>query len=165
MTRKRMVLASAVAAIVVLAAEAASIAALDAASAPCTRSQLSVRSNGSQGAAGTIYGAWVFTNVSKATCTLHGYPSLRLYGKRGRPIPTHVKQDLRPRPSTVRLKPGASATFRTSYSDVAVPRCPVSSVIQITPPHTGESLFIPAVLTPCRGVVHISAVWAGIHHA
>jgi len=165
MTRITMLLATALAAIVVFAAEPATVAARAATPGPCTRSQLSVRSNGSQGALGTIYGAWVFTNVSKATCTVRGYPALQLYGKRGRPIPTHVKRDLRPRPRTVTLKPGASATFRTSYNDVAVPRCPVSSVIQITPPHAAASLFIPAVLTPCRGIVHESAVFAGIHHA
>jgi hypothetical protein len=41
----------------------------------------------------------------------------------------------------------------------------VSSVIQITPPDIPNSLFIPAVLTPCRGLVHVSAVMAGIRHA
>jgi hypothetical protein len=44
------------------------------------------------------------------------YPSIDLYGKRGRPIPTTVKQDLS------RANTGAcarrSATFLTSYSDV-----------------------------------------------
>ncbi|MGZ4148854.1 MAG: DUF4232 domain-containing protein, partial [Actinomycetota bacterium] len=110
---------------------------------------------------------WVFTNVSKTTCTLEGYPSLALYGKQGRPIPTTVKRDLPPGPTAVTLAPGGSATFRTSYSDVPSSRraCPVSSVMQITPPDVGKSLFIPAILAPCRGLVHVSAVRAGIHHA
>jgi Domain of unknown function (DUF4232) len=164
--RTKALLAGSVTAIVVLAAVPASIAALHAAVAgPCSRNQLSVRSNGWEGAAGTIYGAWVFTNVSKAKCTLSGYPSLDLYGKRGRPIPTTVKRDLPPGSTAVTLAPSGSATFRTSYNEVAVPRCPVSSVIQITPPGMAKSLFILATLTPCRGLVHVSAVRAGIHHA
>jgi uncharacterized protein DUF4232 len=169
--RKRMLmsrkvfLASVAIASIVLMTVPASIAGLRATPSTCARSQLTVRSNGWEGTAGTIHGAWVFRNVSKETCTLEGYPSLQLFGKGGRPIPTHVKEDLRPLPSTVTLKPDASATFRTSYNEVAVPRCPTSSVMRVTPPGARKSLFIPATLTPCRGVVHVSAVWAGIHHA
>lgn len=166
--RTRALLAGSITAIVVLAGVPASIAALHAAAvAPCVRDQLAVRANGGEGAAGTIYNAWVFTNVSKTKCTLSGYPSLHLYGKRGRPIPTTVQRDLPPGPTAASLAPGASATFRTSYSDVpsSSRRCPESSVMQITPPDVERSLFIPATLTPCRGLVHVSAVRAGIHHA
>ena len=166
--RTRELLAGSITAIVVLAAVPASMAALHAAAAgPCVRNQLAVKANGGEGAAGTIYNAWVFTNVSKTKCTLSGYPSLELYGKRGRPIPTTVQQDLPPGPTAVTLPSGASATFRTSYSDVPSSRrrCPVSSVMQITPPDAEKSLFIPAVLSPCRGLVHVSAVRAGIHRA
>ncbi|MGE5227073.1 MAG: DUF4232 domain-containing protein [Planctomycetaceae bacterium] len=167
-TRTRAFLAVGIAAVVVLAAVPASMAALHARStATCVRNQLGVRSNGSQGAAGTIYGAWVFTNVSKTTCTLTGYPSLALYGTRGRPIPTTEKRDLLPGPRLVTLAPGASATFRTSYSDVPSSRraCPMSSVMQVDAPGVAQPLFIPATLGPCGGLVHVSAVRAGIHHA
>ena len=166
--RPRALLAGGITAIVLLAAVPAAMAALHArATGSCIRNQLAVKANGSQGAAGTIYGAWVFTNVSKETCTLSGYPSLALYGNQGRPIPTTVKRDLTPGPRLVTLAPGDSATFRTSYSDVPSSRraCPVSSVTQVTPPGVKESLFIPATLQPCRGLVHVSAVRAGIHHA
>jgi len=164
--RSRAFLAAGTTAIIVLASLVTSMGALSAAtSGPCGRHQLAVTSNGSEGAAGTIYGAWVFTNVSDRRCTVSGYPSLQLYGRRGRPIPTTVRRDLPPAPRVVTLRPGDAATFRTSYSDVAARRCPVSSVIQITPPDVPNSLFIPAVLTPCRGLVHVSAVVAGIRHA
>ena len=133
--------------------------------ANCRRNQLGVRSNGTEGTAGTIHGAWVFTNLSKTTCKLNGYPDIRLYGKQGRPITTHVKTDLKPAPTNVRLASGASATFRTSYSDVSSGgRCPTSSVAQITPPNAAAPLFIPAVLGPCEGVVHVSGVRPGVHH-
>ena len=51
------------AAIVVLAAlPAVSTALRPAPPASCVRNQLGVRANGINGAAGTIHGAWVFTN-------------------------------------------------------------------------------------------------------
>ena len=133
----------------------------------CVRSQLGVRSNGTNGAAGTIYGAWVFTNLSATACTLNGYPDLQLFGRTGRPIRTIVRRNLPPGPSSVRLAPGGSATFRTSYSDVAPgpTPCAMSAVAQITAPNVTASLYIPAALAPCRGVVNVSAVRPGVHHA
>jgi hypothetical protein len=162
--------AAIVAAIVVFAAIPAAYAALHATQttpANCTRDQLGVRSNGISGTAGTIHGAWVFTNVSPAACTLNGYPDLQLYGRRGRPITTTVVADLPPAPSDVTLAPGGSGTFFTSYNDVTTGshQCATSAVIQITPPNAVESLFIPAQLQACNGIVHVSAVRAGVHHA
>jgi hypothetical protein len=135
--------------------------------ADCVRGQLGVRANGTNGAAGTIYGAWVFTNLSTTTCRLNGYPDLQLYGRTGRPIRTVVRRNLRPAPSVVTLAPGGSATFRSSYSDVSsTPKpCPVSAVMQVTAPNATASLFIPAQLAPCRGIVNVSAVRAGAHPA
>ena len=160
--------AAIVAAIVVLAAVPAAYAAIHAAQAPanCTRDQLGVRSNGISGAAGTIHGAWVFTNVSPTSCTLNGYPDLQLYGRRGRPITTTVVKDLPPAPTDVILAPGGSGTFFTRYSDVPAGggQCATSAVIQITPPNAVDSLFIPAQLQACNGIVHDSAVRAGVHH-
>jgi type II secretory pathway pseudopilin PulG len=157
-----------VAAIVALAAFPTVSAALQSAAlASCLRNQLGVRANGINGAAGTIHGAWVFTNVSAKACDLDGYPDIQLYGRRGRPIPTTVKRNLPPAPSLVKLLPGGSATFYSSYSDVSSGpgTCPTSAVIQITPPNATGSLFIPAKLQACRGVVHVSAVRAGVHPA
>lgn len=156
-----------VAAIVVLATVPAALHAAQRTSGNCARDQLGVRDNGWSGAAGTIHGAWVFTNLSGTTCQLFGYPGMQLYGRRGRPIPTTVKQDLPPTPTHVTLAPGASATFFSSYSDVpsgALP-CPKSAVARITAPNTAASLYIPAQLQPCRGVVSVSAVLAGVHPA
>jgi hypothetical protein len=159
-----------VAAIVVLAAVPAASAALHAVHRTppnCVRDQLGVRDNGVNGTAGTIHGAWVFTNRSESACRLFGYPSMQLYGRVGRPIPTTVKRNLPPTPAEVRLAPGASATFFSSYSDVTSGshQCPTSAVVRITPPNAIASLFIPAQLQACGGVVHVSAVEPGVHHA
>jgi len=165
MTTGRKVLLTATMATVIGMVVITPIALHAATTGPCARHQLHVRSNGTQGAAGTIYGAWVFTNVSTDPCTMSGYPSLALYGKGGRPIPTTVKQDLQPGPTDVTLRSGGSATFHTTYNEVAEPRCPTSFVMQVAPAGSTKALFIPATLVPCRGIVHISAVQAGIHRA
>jgi hypothetical protein len=135
--------------------------------ADCRRDQLGVRSNGTEGTAGTIHGAWVFTNLSGTACRLEGYPDLQLYGRSGRQIRTIVRRNLPPAPRVVNLAPGASATFFSSYSDVpsTARGCAMSHVMQVTAPNATESLFIPAELGPCRGIVQVSAVTAGIHHA
>ncbi len=171
MTRTRTNLfAGIITAIALVAAAPAAIAVLHAVhrtTPTCARRQLSVRDNGSEGAAGTIHGAWVFTNRSATACRLSGYPSVQLYGRGGRPIHTTVRRNLPPTPTQMTLAPGASATFLSRYSDVVSgsDRCPTSSVIGMTPPHAGASLFIPAELQACGGVVHVSAVRAGVHHA
>jgi len=163
-------IAAGLAGVIALAAVPAALASRHATprvAATCSRSQLGVRANGQMGAAGTIYGAWVFTNVSTTACTLNGYPDLQLYGRTGRPIRTVVKRNLPPRPSSVTLTPGGSATFFSSYSDVASgpTPCAMSEVVQITAPNVSAPLFIPAELAPCRGIVNVSAVRAGVHHA
>jgi hypothetical protein len=157
-----------IAAIVVLAAVPAAVAAFHTTAPPtCIRHQLGVVLHDTQGAAGTIHGAWLFTNLSGAACTLDGYPDMQLYGHTGRPLPTTVNQSLPPSPTLVTLAPGASATFFSSYSDVpsGTGQCPTSAVVQITAPNVVESLFIPAQLQACGGVVNVSAVRRGVHHA
>jgi hypothetical protein len=168
MRRTRNLVAGLAAAIVVLVAVPAASAALHAARgvpAACTRDQLGVRANGTEGTAGTIHGAWVFTNRSDTSCTLNGYPDLQLYGRLGRPISTTVQDTLPPAPSAVVLAPGGAGTFFTAYSDVSPTPCPNSGVMAVTAPNDIASLFIPARLQPCGGVIQVSAVRAGVHHA
>lgn len=168
MRDKRVAVVGAIVAAVILTAIPAALAAHHASRTPavCLRNQLSVRDNGTDGGAGTIHGAWVFTNRSNTSCTLNGYPDIQLYNRGGRPIPTTVKRDLPPGPTLVTLAPAGSATFFSSYNDVSSgSNCRTSSVIQITPPAAAGSLYIPAALQACNGIVHVSAVKAGIHHA
>jgi len=157
-------IAGMVPAILVPAASAA-LGAVQVAAPACLRDQLGVRSNGTSGALGTIHGAWVFKNLSTTTCSLDGYPNLQMYGRFGRPLPTTVSDSLQPSPSTVTLDPGKSATFLSSYSDVTTgtPRCPTSSVLQITAPNAAESHFLPADIQACNGTINVSAVEAGVH--
>ncbi len=161
-------IAGVAAAIFVLAAVPAALAGLHSQSvATCARGQLGVRDNGINGAAGTIHGAWVFTNLSSTACKLSGYPDMQLYGRAGRAIPTNVKHTISPGPAAVRLAPGASATFYSSYNDVesGAHACPTSQVAGITAPGGSSPLYIPARLQACRGIVNVSAVLAGVRPA
>ena len=157
-----------VAVIVVLAAVPAASAALHAGrlTPTCVRDQLGVRANGTEGTVGTIHAAWVFTNRSGSACSMNGYPDLQRYGRAGRPLATTVQTDLPPAPSAVTLAAGGSATFFTSATDVVSgsDRCPASAVLEITAPGADAPLFIPARVQACDGILHVSAVRAGVHH-
>ena len=78
---------------------------------------------------------------------------------------TTTKRNLSPAPSHVTLTPGSSGTFFTEYSDVpsGTKKCRSSRVAEITAPNASAGLFIPASLDACGGLIHVSAVEAGVH--
>jgi len=166
MKRHRTVVVGSIVALLLAGAIPVALAAFrGGAASTCSQSQLNVRENGSEGAAGTIRGAWVFTNRSNSTCSLNGYPDLQMYRKGGRPLATTTKKNLSPGPSQVVLDPDDSGTFLSSYSDVpsGSEKCTSSRVLEITAPGAGAGLFIPATLMPCGGVIRVSALEAGVH--
>ncbi|MFL5767391.1 MAG: DUF4232 domain-containing protein [Actinomycetota bacterium] len=167
MRRHRAIVIGSIAALLVAGSIAAAMTAFGgtAAANACSRNQLNVRDNGSEGGAGTIRGAWVFTNRSDTTCSLNGYPDLQLFRNGGRPLSTTTKKNLAPAPTRVVLHPDRSATFLSSYSDVpsGSEKCGTSRVLEITAPGATAGLFIPAKLGPCGGVIRVSAVEAGVH--
>jgi hypothetical protein len=166
MRRHRTIVIGSIAALLLAGSIPVAMAAFRGGSASaCSQSQLNVRENGSEGAAGTIRGAWVFTNRSNDACTLDGYPDLQMFRKGGRPLATTTKHNLPPAPSEVVLDPDDSGTFLSSYS--AVPsgseKCTSSRVLEIIAPDAAGGLFIPAELMPCGGVIRVSAVESGVH--
>jgi hypothetical protein len=72
---------------------------------------------GSAGAGNIVY-RLVVTNTSKTTCTLTGLPLVRLFGKTGKALPTHVVPVFRPGLTAVlvRLAPGHSAHATARFS-------------------------------------------------
>jgi hypothetical protein len=86
----------------------------------CSGSQLKAAFNvvrGSAGAGNIVY-KLVVTNKSTAQCSLSGTPVVRLYGKTGKALPTHVMPTFRPGLTAVlvRLVPGASAHATARFS-------------------------------------------------
>jgi hypothetical protein len=116
---------------VVVAAVAASTASATPKIAFCKGSQLSgtfAAIPGSAGAGNIVY-RLTLKNVSKTQCAVTGLPQGRLLGKKGNPLPTHVRA-AHPGMLTavlVRLAPGHKAYANARFSpDVPGPGEPVS---------------------------------------
>lgn len=137
----------------------------------CQVSQLQVSPGTPNGAAGTIYFSFVFTNTSPSTCTLNGYPGMQLLDASGNNLPTNVIRGgvtfgtpaANQPPSTVTLAPQQQAVFDGSYSDVPSGNetsCPTSASTLITPPNDFSSATVTFQSTACGGNIHVSPVFA-----
>jgi hypothetical protein len=127
---------------------------------PCVGSQLAASFKvvpGSAGAGNIVY-ALRLRNRSKVTCFVSGLAGLRLLGKTGRPLPTHVAPAFRPGLTAVRaaLRPGRTARAEARFSpDVPGPgepqtakQCePTAYWVRVTPP-PGGGLTVGPVLPP-----------------
>ncbi len=127
-----------------------------------------------QGAAGTITGTVIVTNVSAAACTVNGYPTLHLYSGTLAPLTVtqvngltvHVSQAANAPPSSVTLAAnGGTAQFAYQYSDVpsgSETTCPQSEAASVTLPDGGvSSPTFQLSLQPCdNGTVYVSPLYA-----
>jgi Protein of unknown function (DUF4232) len=141
---------AAVLAIVAAAALACAAGGHSAGVVSCKGAQLASKFSyvpGSAGAGNVVYKLTV-TNRSSQLCAVTGLPAVKLLGRTGNPLPTHVKAVFRPGLTAVlvRLAPGGSAKATARFSpDVPGPgepvsgtRCePVSYWVRITAPGGG----------------------------
>jgi hypothetical protein len=143
--------------------------------APCTGAQLSGTFSvvyGSAGAGNIVY-ALRLRNRSKQTCFVSGLAGLRLLGKTGRALPTHVVPAFRGGLTAVRvvLAPGRRAKATARFSpDVPGPgegatrQCePTAYRVRVTPPPGGGTLVAPVTPpTPVceHGSLQLSALSA-----
>ena len=75
----------------------------------CSTPDLAAQLKGGGAAAGQRYATIVLTNTSGRTCTVHGYGGMALLGAPGQGVPTDLRRNAAPAPTTVSLTPGASA--------------------------------------------------------
>jgi hypothetical protein len=142
------------------AAQAAARAATAVSSATyCSASQLAVELGAADAAMGHIGQVVSFKNVSAATCTLKGYPSVEMLDAAGRPIPTEVTDG----PSyTVPVLPekavvitgGAEASFEVGYTDATgygTAVCPTSAKVAVTPPDASRAITVSWRIQPYGG--------------
>jgi Domain of unknown function (DUF4232) len=145
--------------------------------APCTGGQLSGTFSAIYGSAGagSISYSLRLRNRSRQTCFVSGLAGLRLLGKLGRPLPTHVVPAFRGALTAVRvvLRPGARAKATARFSPdvpgtgepVAVRMCePTAYRVRVTPPPGGGTLVAPVrPPTPVceHGTIVLSALSAG----
>jgi hypothetical protein len=125
----------------------------------------------SDGGAGLSHEGWrlVFTNGSKTTCTLTGYPHVFLIRSHGsalgaaRTLSGYLGGIRSTTPPTVRLAPGkkASTLLEGLAFGVGGDACPAQPRLSVTPPQT----FTPTVLSVATDIctdVEVHPVVAGV---
>jgi hypothetical protein len=125
----------------------------------CLNTQLRVAPGRSEGALGHIGVVVHFTNRSRSTCQLAGYPGLQMLNGAGRPIPTYVQRGIaytvpKVPDRVVILAPAAVASFYLGYDDstgFGNEKCPASTRVEITPPNDYRPLTIAWQIEPYGG--------------
>jgi hypothetical protein len=122
-----------------------------------------------QGAAGSVVGAIVVTNTSARPCTLRGRPVVRVFTASSTELHVQVhdvapqwQADASPRPAgwpVVRLRPGASAGVRLSWSN-ACPQLTAQARFHVD---VGEGTIVtgPTFPPPCNGPTEPSTLEVG----
>lgn len=139
------------------------------AAAPCGAGQLAGKVRQTSGAAGTVAVSIAIRNTSLATCTLRGFPRLKLRNDAG-PLPTRVRHGgvaLLERPvATVTLAPGARASLLLTYSNVpsgGQTTCRQATRLVIILGDGRGRFSLPFHAAPCnRGTLHESPFLAGL---
>ena len=137
---------------------------------PCATRTLQVKAGISQGAAGSAYQAIVFTNISRSTCTLYGYPGVSLAG--GSPVSQiglAAKENPRTPRRLVSLKPGgqASALLRiVTAQNFPKSRCGLkqATYLLVYPPNQTTPVYVAYRVAACAKSVPlltVDAVTAG----
>ncbi len=137
--------------------------------ARCTAAQLSGKVRLSSGAAGTAAVSIAVRNVSDHTCTLRGFPRLKLHNGSG-PLPTLVRAGglaiLNEPVTTVTLSPGERASLLVTYSTVptgAETSCAHATSLVIFLRNGLGKLTIPFSASPCNhGRLHESPFLSGL---
>jgi len=128
---------------------------------------------GIQAAGGTYY-TLEFTNVSRRSCSLYGYPEVSAYadgravGARDSQIGMAAIRDTSVRPQPVMLAPGATAHAVLRVMVVSAPPAGCAQVtsgeLRVTLPHQGLSAFVPAHIPVCsrkgRASLSVQAIQA-----
>jgi Domain of unknown function (DUF4232) len=134
------------------------------AAAACPTRSLSVKAGAAQGAAGSVFQTLDFTNISRVTCTLYGYPGVSLAG--GKPVsqlgPAASESHQAPR-RLVTLAPGAaaSAVLRIVQAANFPPaKCHLvrADYLQIYPPNQTTPVYLPYKAQACAKPVQILTI-------
>lgn len=139
----------------------------------CSGSQLSLKETEAESdMGGKTYGNYVFTNISKSSCTLSGFPVFALLDKAGK-VMRGVKVDYgndfpggdSDSPTgPVTLEPGQTAWFQIFYNSgmpFNLKKSPASSAqVKITAPKTGKTFVIKSEIAPYKEVM-VSTIRGG----
>jgi hypothetical protein len=126
----------------------------------CRATDLDVAHVAGEGSGGQEYSVIALRNVGRRSCTLDGWPIVRLFDHALQPIGGRAGHHAYDVPTLVRLAPGQRAGVTISVGSVSVPtaaycRRKVTSTIAITLPG-GVDLTVPAVIAVCSRVTGLS---------
>ena len=171
-TTGRRVIAVAAAAAASLAISTAAYAATSSPSAPaaliprCTASDLGVwvAIDQGNGAAGTIYYPLEFTNLSRHTCYLYGYPGVAAIDSSGNQLGSPANWESLAGARIVNVAPGATARTILGYHDVVVGTAPGCAsvkqavVLRVYPPgqRSATDAAFPAPACAHRGPIYLT---------
>lgn len=133
--------------------------------APCTTRALQVKRGVGQGAAGSIYTAIDFVNISGATCTLYGYPGVSFVttGTGGGQIGAAATESTQTARKLVTLAPGATANALLRIVEAGnfpASKCdPVTAHwLQIYPPNQTTPAYLAYTSQTCSKPINILSV-------
>jgi hypothetical protein len=122
----------------------------------CASDQLEVARGNPDAAAGQLYVPLTFTNVSKAACTLSGYPGVSYVAENGVQS-GNAAERTGEAASTVLLKPGVTAVAKMhdsngvgGYDPNACMLSPAQG-LRIYPPNLKAAVFLPWKVSHCAG--------------
>lgn len=123
-------------------------------------------------AAGTAYYPVEFTNLSRHTCTLYGFPGVSARARDGRQLGNPASRDRAVKAGTVVLRAGATGYALLEYSDVVTANCPSASKrtsvdLQVYPPDQFRADHAFWSLTACiakgsRNFLRVRVIAPGI---
>jgi hypothetical protein len=148
---RRPAIAAAVSALIVGVVGFAVAPASGATGAPpqCSTADLAAQLKGGGAAAGQRYATMTLTNTSGRTCTVHGYGGMALLGAPRQGVPTDLRRNSAPAPTTVTLVPGASARSLLHWAVVPAAdengtACePTAATAVVTPPNQTTAALRP----------------------
>ena len=121
---------------------------------PCTRESLTIKEGETDAAMGGVRSApFTLTNVSKAACTLEGYPSLELLSKTGAVVKRATKQKSDNPIAPATLEPGKTAWFALNFNAGGAgymgKPCPSYKRLRITAPGVTRPFVLNSDIQTC----------------
>jgi Protein of unknown function (DUF4232) len=129
----------------------------------CQTNQLALGRQGDRNGLGNFAVLYGLQNTSQQTCTLDGYPGIRLLDTNQQPMTFIVNQQTSAylynmeSPQLITLAPGQSGYFVVEWS-AGPASCAGAAYVMVTPPGDQTSLQIADMLEVCTGPVIVSPI-------
>ena len=155
---RRLLIGAAALTIAITAGSVAAVAAISPAGASvpaCQAAQLQPHYDGPDGAAGTLYDLWHFTNLGR-TCQTIGYVGAENFGSDGRPLTTTVTRT--GTKATVVVAHNQKMSWHFGYTDPGITGCTPEAATNmiVTPPNNTSPVLAGRGERACDGAITAS---------